>query len=258
MASNLPDEVHQDLQFDCSLQNCALFLDVDGTLLPIAARPQEVHVPSSLLTLLDHLREKLDGAVALVSGRAIADLDNLFAPLALPAAGVHGLERRGVDTQHTSAATTASLDPLRRFLVDFVERSPGPLLEDKGLSLAVHYRMVPDREVDIERYLKATIAKHAPFLELARGKMVFEMKPGGINKGTAIEAFMAEQPFRGRIPVFLGDDITDEDGFAVVNRLGGLSVRIGEKGSTKATQNLPNEAAVHAWLRHLLADAKPS
>ncbi len=252
MASDLPNNGDPISLQGSPLRDHALFLDVDGTLLPIAERPHEVQVPRGLLDLLQRLQQELLGAIALVSGRAIADLDGLFAPLLLPSAGVHGLERRNHSAAYTSNANREGLDALRPLLSDFVERHPGLLLEDKAFSLALHYRLLPAMEAQVQRFLSATIAEDHPSLELTRGKMVFEVKPQGVNKGTAIQGFMAEAPFRGRRPIFVGDDATDEDGFLVVNQMQGITVRVGSKKASEAEHNLPNEAAVHAWLKHLV------
>lgn len=232
----------------------ALFLDVDGTLLSIAAHPDAVHVPPELLSLLDQLSTKLDGAVALISGRAIGDLDNLFAPLKLPSAGIHGLERRGRDGEMHRVAGAGRLNALRGPLTAFVEARDGLLLEDKQQSLALHYRNAPHYETEIRELLGRLIEAQPSPLELKHGKMVIEVKPGGANKGTAIEAFMAEAPFAGRIPVFIGDDVTDEDGFRTVNRMGGLSIRVGYDADSDAVYCLPDEAAVIEWLRPWAAD----
>ncbi|WP_422366361.1 trehalose-phosphatase [Pelagibius sp.] len=248
-----PDKViDRSLQLDHPLTRYALFLDVDGTLLPIAERPDQVRVPFSLLGTLHHLRDGFLGALALVSGRAIADLDALFEPLALPAAGVHGLELRHSDGHCCRSSNESLLEPLRTPLRAFAERTPGLLLEDKGLSLALHYRLAPEREAEVARRIDELLGGSLPDLEVTQGKMVFEVKPSGCNKGTAIGAFMEEPPFSGRKPIFLGDDITDEDGFVAVNRLDGISVKVGETGASQAKHRLPNEAAVHSWLAQLV------
>jgi trehalose 6-phosphate phosphatase len=232
----------------------ALFLDVDGTLLSIAAHPDAVHVPAALLSLLERLETKLNGAVALISGRTISDLDGLFAPLKLPAAGIHGLERRGADGVVHQVAAAAQMDSLRAPLADFVDARDGLLLEDKQQSLALHYRNAPHYEAEIKTLLDRLVTESPVPLELKRGKMVIEVKPGGANKGTAIEAYMAEAPFAGRIPVFIGDDVTDEDGFRSVNRMGGLSIRVGYDADSAAVYALPDEDAVIAWLQPWAAD----
>lgn len=232
----------------------ALFLDVDGTLLSIAEHPDAVQVSAELLTLLDTLNQRLCGAVALVSGRTIADLDGLFSPLRLTCAGVHGLERRGADGTVHEVASAGHLDPLRAPLTDFVKAREGLLLEDKHQSLALHYRNAPQHEAEIKSLLADLMGTGTSALELKRGKMVVEVKPAGANKGTAIEAFMEEAPFVGRIPVFIGDDVTDEDGFSSVNQMGGLSIRVGFDETSAATFTLPDEDAVMAWLQPWAAE----
>jgi len=234
-------------------QHHALFLDVDGTLLTIAAQPDGVRVTDRLRALLRRLQERLDGAVALISGRSIEDLDRLFAPLVLPAAGVHGLERRGRDGRRHHAATATDLESLRRPLGDYAARHDGLLVEDKGRALALHYRAAPRLREEVESFLRRLLADTPAALHLTRGKMVFELRAGTADKGTAITDFMAEPPFAGRVPVFIGDDVTDEDGFRSVNSLGGLSIRVGPPTETAAAYSLPDEEAVEAWLSGWLA-----
>lgn len=234
----------------------ALFLDVDGTLLQIAQHPDAVRVSEEVLAALAALLPALDGALALVSGRSIDNLDDLFAPLRLPCAGVHGLERRGADGIVHREDAAALLAPLRSPLAAFVERNPGLLLEDKGQSLALHFRNAPACADEAEAFLRRLLADGGAPLELKSGKMVLEVKPGNADKGTAIAAFLQEYPFAGRRPVFIGDDVTDEDGFAVVNAAGGLSIRVGQAGAaTVARHRLPDEDAVLACLRRCLGDA---
>jgi trehalose 6-phosphate phosphatase len=235
-------------------QRHALFLDVDGTLLSIAAQPDGVHVSAELCDLLERLQHRLEGAVALISGRSLEDLDRLFAPLVLPAAGVHGLERRDSRGYCHVPDETDGLAALRQPLHDFAARHEGLLLEDKGSALALHYRAAPERRGEAEGLVQDLLAKAPSPLHLTHGKMVLEIRAGGADKGTAIAAFMAEAPFAGRIPVFIGDDVTDEDGFRSVNRLGGLSIRVGDSAATAASYSLPDEAAVQAWLNAWLIE----
>lgn len=227
----------------------ALFLDVDGTLLRIASHPDAVQVSPDMLALLERLAAHAAGALALISGRSIANLDVLFAPLRLPCAGVHGLERRGADSVVHRSDAASLLEPLRLPLDAFVRNHEGLLLEDKGQSLALHFRNAPACGPEAEKLLRALIAANPSSLELKRGKMVLEVKPGSADKGTAIGDFMQEPPFAGRRPVFIGDDVTDEDGFAAVNALGGLSIRVGPVAESAAVCRLADEAAVFAWLR---------
>jgi len=235
-------------------QGHALFLDVDGTLLELAHHPGAVEVSAELVTLLRRLGGELDGALALISGRSLEDLDRLFTPLVLPAAGVHGLERRGADGIVHHAAAADLLDGLRRPLQSFAGVHKGLLVEDKGRSLALHYRAAPALAGEAEAFLEDLVGKHGAALQLKRGKMVFEVQPGGADKGTAITDFMAEAPFGGRRPVFIGDDVTDEDGFAAVNRLGGLSIRVGDGAASAAAYCLADEPSVFAWLHAWLGD----
>jgi trehalose 6-phosphate phosphatase len=234
----------------------ALFLDVDGTLLEIAHHPDAVSVPPPLVAALDHLARRFGGALALISGRSIENLDALFAPLRLPCAGVHGLERRDAAAVVHRDDATALLAPLRAPLADFVRAHAGLLLEDKGQSLALHFRKAPACASDAEALLRRLISAGGSSLELKRGKMVLEVTPGNADKGTAIAAFLQEPPFAGRRPVFIGDDVTDEDGFAVVNAQDGLAIRVGHDHAPSAARHrLLDEAAVIAWLLRWAGDA---
>ena len=226
----------------------ALFLDVDGTLVEIAATPTAVRVPARVIAAIDRARERLHGAVALVSGRSISDLDRLFAPLSLPAAGAHGAERRTAEGVVRSKRDGFKLTPARDLLIRWVTLHPGALLEDKGAALALHYRNVPYLEPLAQRVMAAAVARVGSAFHLQEGKKVIELVGAAASKGTAIEAFMAEPPFHGRKPVFVGDDIPDEDAFAVVNRLGGHSVAVGVNRSTYASWRANDEAQVLRWL----------
>jgi len=229
----------------------ALFCDVDGTLLHIAETPDAVRVSDRLRRAIEGIARCLDGAVALISGRRIDDLDRLFAPLRLPTAGLHGLERRdGAGRQHRLADPT-DMEPLRPALREFAEATPGVLLEDKGATLALHYRRVPARAEAARDLVTRLTAGRLDRLRVLDGKMVIEIKPRIAHKGEAIAAFLREPPFLGRRPVFLGDDVTDEDGFRVVNDHGGLTVRVGEDGRTQACRRLANVDAVLVWLEAL-------
>ena len=228
--------------------NWAFFLDIDGTLVDQAPTPDTVHVDGALHPMLEELRAATGGAVALVSGRALMDMDALFPLKRLAAAGQHGIERRDAQgVVHVRAFGEAPLRQAARQLLRFVARRQGLMLEDKGYTLALHYRMAPQYEAEVRRAAEATLSTLGTGFELQRGKMVYEIKPGGTDKGTAVEAFMSEAPFSGRIPVFLGDDRTDEFGFEVVNRLGGYTIKVGE-GESVARWRLPNPATARAWL----------
>ena len=228
----------------------ALFLDLDGTLIEIAARPDQVRVPSGLAALLERLSQAHDGALAIVSGRALADIDRLLAPWQGAAAGLHGSERRYADgrVERTVDARAASaLARLRPRLAELAA-APSVFVEDKGAGLAVHYRAAPEREAMLRAGSRALAAEFAPALRLLDGKMVFEFRPASASKAGAIAAFLAEPPFRGRRPVFLGDDATDEDGFLEVGRRGGVAIRVGGRGDSAAHFTLPSVRATLAWL----------
>jgi trehalose 6-phosphate phosphatase len=226
----------------------ALFLDFDGTLVEIAPAPDLVRVAPGLPTLLTTLRDRLGGALAVVSGRPIAQIDALLRPAHVAAAGAHGLERRGADDSLVATPPSAAIRTGRDRLLPFVTARPELVLEDKGVSLSLHYRRAPAREAECRAAMAAAL--DGLDLELLDGKMVLEVRPHGVDKGHAIAAFMAEPPFAGRLPVFLGDDRTDEDGFDRVNAQGGWSVKVGA-GATRATRRVGDVAAVHEWLRAL-------
>jgi trehalose 6-phosphate phosphatase len=227
----------------------ALFLDVDGTLVEFAATPQGVYVPDSLKSLLLALAERLEGAIALVSGRSVESLDQLFTPHRFPAAGVHGCERR--------TATGATLRPevnarsialARDQLTAFTVNHPGLLLEDKGYGLALHFRRAPELEALVHATMVATLDQLGAEFQLQAGKLVYELRPANWSKGTSIFAFMQETPFQGRRPIFIGDDVTDEDAFGAVNALNGISVCVGDMPETRARYRLHSVADVHRWL----------
>ena len=232
----------------------ALFIDFDGTLVEIAPRPDLVRVPSDLPPLLDRVTGERGGALALITGRRIADIDRLMYPWHGAVAGVHGAERRHPDGSEPppDAANRGAFEALARIrprLRAFADRCPGMLLEDKGRTLALHYRGAPERAAEIRALADALLRAHGEHLRLIDGKMLVELQPRSDGKHRAIAAFMEEPPFRGRRAIFLGDDTTDEDGFAEINRRGGLSIRVGAPDApTAARCNLPSVAAVWEWL----------
>jgi len=230
----------------------AYFLDFDGTLVDIAETPEAVAVGARLRDTLAALAAATCGAVALVSGRSLADLDRLVAPLRLPAAGLHGLELRAAAD---GAALAASPQPLtageRAALSALPARHSGVLVEDKGAAVALHFRRAAAAEDDCLALAQALVSA-APGRSLLRGKMVVEVKLARSDKGEAVRRLMRQPPFAGRRPVFLGDDATDEDGFAATLALGGLAVRVGA-GESRATCRLPGPAAALAWLAGAVA-----
>ncbi len=227
----------------------ALFLDVDGTLLEIARHPDAVHVSQRLRLALLAASARESGALALVSGRGLADLDRLFEPHRFPAAGLHGLERRDAFGRLSRPSVEpAELDGVRARLARVASASAAVFIEDKGCTLAVHYRQAMHLESDIVAVVQAAAADLHPRFHVQTGKCVLEIKPVACSKGAAIEAFMDEPPFRGRLPVFVGDDDTDEDGFAAVNARGGLSVHVGYHGPTAAHWRFTDSNLVIRWL----------
>lgn len=228
----------------------ALFLDFDGTLADLAPRPDLVRVEPELLGTLRRLHEALDGALAIVSGRPIAELDAFLHPLRLPAAGVHGAEYRH-DGEAAAVAAPPALALLWERLAPLARAYPELLLEPKSAALAVHYRAAPQLEALVRAAL-AEAVRGLHGLEILPGKMVMEVKPAGIDKGSAIAAFMRAEPFASRRPLFAGDDVTDEAGFVAVHALGGLGVLVGERPSA-AGVSVPGPAALRCWLHRSAA-----
>jgi len=230
--------------------SCALFLDFDGSLVDLAPQPEAVIVPSGLVGTLGAINTYLGGALALISGRPIEQIDAFLHPLKLPAAGVHGAERRGADGS-ISLLSTHPLQRVEDAANALAARYPALRVENKRGSVALHYRQAPELERLCLETMQAAVDE-SPGLTLLRGKMVAEAKPGGASKGHAIEAFMHEAPFAGRTPVFVGDDLTDEVGFSTVQRLHGLGVKVGE-GATVAWQRLASPAALRYQLQAAVA-----
>jgi trehalose 6-phosphate phosphatase len=229
-----------------------LFLDVDGTLIDLTDTPLESFADAELKTLLGEVADRLGGALALVSGRTIDYLDALFSPLRLPAAGLHGVERRKASgVMHGSSFVDAQLNPARAALTALVKSLPGALFEDKGRNIAVHYRMAAGSEAKIRDAVREIAAPLGSNYHVQGGNMMFEIKPRGFDKASAVKAFMKEPPFSGRQPVFVGDDLTDQDGFRIVEDQGGISIAVGDR--VHGQYRLENAAAVHAWLRSIAA-----
>ncbi|MCM2251905.1 MAG: trehalose-phosphatase [Ramlibacter sp.] len=231
---------------DLLFPSCALFLDFDGTLVDLAPQPEAVIVPAGLVETLDGLNAYLGGALALISGRPIEQIDAFLRPLRVPVAGVHGAERRAFD----GAVSLMSTHPLQRVeeaALALASRHPGLIVENKRGSVALHFRQAPELEPLCLQAMQRAV-EESPGLTLLRGKMVFEAKPGGASKGQAIAAFLQEPPFAGRTPVFAGDDFTDEVGFSTVQRMQGLGIKVGE-GATVAWHRLDSPSALRDELR---------
>jgi trehalose 6-phosphate phosphatase len=230
---------------------CALFLDVDGTLIDFAEHPDQVSLLPEVREVVERISARLAGALALVSGRPLQQLDRLFAPLLLPAAGLHGHDLRThadivAETESVTPAP-AGLQRLQRRAAQLAQQHPGVLVEDKGSSLALHWRAHPQAGAAVLDFAHAQIDA-MPGYRLQPGNHVVEFVPLGSDKGSAIEHLLGMPAFRNRTPVFIGDDLTDEHGFATVNRLGGWSILVGNRARTHARYALADTRAVHAWL----------
>ncbi len=232
----------------------ALFLDFDGTLVEFANRPEAVAVDPLILEVLRRLTDCSDGAVAIVTGRDIETIDRFIAPLRLPVAGAHGHARRTaggaiVETTVDQDALTKVAERLERFAAD----RPGLIVERKSKSVALHYRLAPDCADAGLAAVEKAIAD-APAFTLLQGKFVYEVRSALSDKGRAIAAFMGEAPFAGRLPVFAGDDVTDEEGFDLVNRQGGLSIKVGA-GCSAAAYRLESPSDLRQWLEAMATSA---
>lgn len=242
---------HTDLPIPpAPTRDWALFLDVDGSLLDFAPHPDDVHVPDDLVDALARLRDALGGALALVSGRSLAQLDALFSPLQLPGAGLHGLqlrERPEAEVEVHEAPDALATIAARAHAI--AARHPGALVEDKGSTIAFHWRMqgaapaAPEFEALGQEALELL-----PHYRLQPGNHVLELRPDGYDKGGAIRHLIETGAFRGRTPVFVGDDLTDEHGFEAVNALGGISVLVGTRTPTAARTRIDSPTQLREWL----------
>ena len=234
-------------------EHCGFFLDIDGTLLDIADDPGLIRVDDGLVGLLKELARASGGALALISGRSVADIDRLLADAGFCVAGQHGAERRDFSgTMHRHDVSRAALEEARRRFGLLAAKHPGVVLEDKGVNLALHFRSAPGLRAEMQDAVRSLARELGGEFEVQLGKMVVELRPTGKDKGAAIAEFLGEAPFRGRTPVFVGDDLTDEFGFQLINRVGGHSVKVGE-GKSAARWRLPDSAAVRAWLADFAA-----
>jgi trehalose 6-phosphate phosphatase len=205
----------------------ALFLDIDGTLIDLAETPDGVIVPPDLPRDLKALSDRLGGALALVTGRAISLADQLFSPFQLPIAGLHGAERRDAAGHIERVSISRAFEAMKQAIALEAKALPGVIVEDKGAAIAAHFRLSPSHQPAVEEMMRRHLRSVAPDWTLQRGKMVVEIRPAAADKGKAVEAFLEELPFRGRRPLSIGDDVTDEAMFHAVNRVGGQSLRVG-------------------------------
>jgi trehalose 6-phosphate phosphatase len=225
----------------------ALFLDVDGCLVDFADAPDAVQVPPRLRDTLEALARRRDGALALVSGGWLAGQDRLLAPLRLPGAGLHGLEWRNASASLPAPPAPPALGSIRAEATSIASGYPGALVEDKGAGIALHWRAAPSAMEVLRSFAEAALPR-LPGYRLQHGDSVIELRPAAGDKGSAIGTLLEQPPFRGRTPVFAGDDITDESAFAMVNARGGLSVLVGDREPSAAHYALRDPAAVRRWL----------
>lgn len=228
----------------------ALFLDLDGTLIDIAPSPEEVVAPQQLVSSLGVLARRLDGALAVVSGRPIATIDALLAPLRLPAAGVHGAEVRLEAGQANVSRPAPPIPNDVRWLLAPLAEIPGVLVEDKTIAIAVHFRQAPSAADRVREIVEAAVSAHGGDLAIVPGKCVFEIKHAQFSKGTAVAEFMARAPWAGRRPLFVGDDVTDEAAFAVLPRWNGVGIAVGI-ARPGAIVGFATAAEVRGWLAGL-------
>lgn len=222
----------------------ALFLDIDGTLIDLAPTPDAIIVPQDLPPQLQAISELLGGALALVTGRALAYADALFQPHSFPIAGLHGSERRLADGTIDRVSATEAFEEVKAALKAAAGRWPGVLVEDKGAAIAAHYRQAPERKDEVEEAMEFYLLQAGPEFTLQRGKMVFEIRPARADKGGALERYLSEPPFKGRTPIAIGDDVTDEAMFDVANRMNGRSIRIAETAGDTAALTIIRSAAL--------------
>ncbi len=234
----------------------AIFLDVDGTLLDIVNDPASVVADAKLIAVLRSIESWLSGALALVSGRTLGEIDRIFAPARFTAAGAHGAETRlptgDLDVSEAEPfpqSAAAALD-------DFACHRPGLLVEIKEAGAALHYRRAPEREREVRDFVDALLLHLGGGYRLIDGKMVLEIAPRQHDKGEAIVRLMSDPVFAGRQPVFLGDDVTDEDGFVAVNGLDGISVRVGDASDSAALHSLPDTRSVRDWLESVIDEGR--
>ena len=230
------------------LRKCALLLDIDGTILDLAPAPQEVWVPAELRKTLSQLHDLTGGALALVSGRSLHDIDLIFSPLQLAAIGGHGAELRAAPGAEPIQRAVPLNPALKRELASLTELGPGILAEDKGYSLALHYRLAPAKGDELRAALQDICAAlPRGIVEVLPGKLVFEIKMAGINKASAVRELMKYPPFKDRRPIFIGDDTTDEPVFPVLSQFGGLGFSVG-RVVPDVNGHFEKPESVRAWL----------
>jgi trehalose 6-phosphate phosphatase len=242
---------------DIDLRQCAILLDIDGTILDFAPSPEQVQVPADLRQTLERLRDLTGGAVALVSGRPLTNIDTIFAPLKLAAIGGHGAEWRAAPSAQASSRARPLDADLKRKLAAVCKLGPGVIAEDKGYSFALHYRLAPEQGEAVRAAVAAICDEaKAEAIEILLGKSVVEIKAAGISKANAVRDLMAVAPFAKRKPIFIGDDVTDEPVFAVVAQFGGLGFSVGHVAAT-VNGRFAKPQSVRKWLAQLAGGRGP-
>jgi trehalose 6-phosphate phosphatase len=227
-------------------EKSAIFLDLDGTIAPFETTPSAVGPLSARTLLLRRAVEALDGRLAVISGRSLHDIDHILEGAVVPVAAVHGLNRRNAAGEVFCSARTSIPDGVRAALAAFASHHPGVLLEDKRQSIALHFRNAPDSRRDIHVSMSRLAAESGLWLQ--EGALVLELRAPGPNKGDALRAFMGEAPFAGASPIFVGDDLTDEDAFAEATALGGYGILVGPERPSHALRRLESTDMVFDWL----------
>lgn len=234
----------------------ALFLDIDGTLLDLATTPDAIQVPLSLPADLHAVSARLNGAMALVTGRSLPYADALFAPFSFPIAGLHGAEFRAADGETTVAVATPAFMALKQRLVEQTDWMEGVLIEDKGAAVAAHYRLAPAYNTALETMMQDFAEDAGPDWVMQPGKMVFEIRPARADKGDAVASYLEHPPFAGRLPIAIGDDLTDESMFALANARDGHSIRVGSLSTaTCALGKVSSPSAIRSALATIAAAA---
>jgi trehalose 6-phosphate phosphatase len=248
----MPD---RKLPVDADAPHHALFLDFDGTLVDIAPRPDAIVVHPDLSAILLRLKDRLGGALAIVTGRSVGVIDAELAPARFDVAGLHGAEMRVAGNSLEAAPPCDAVRESVARLQAAIAGRPGLLVEDKGRGVALHWRLAPHLADDAVMLMSAEVEQLGPAFRLQAGKSVLELLPANANKGAAIATLLRHAPYRGRVPVFIGDDVTDEHGFEVVDNAGGLSVRVGA-GPSRAARRIATPAALLRCLDHWAASGR--
>jgi trehalose 6-phosphate phosphatase len=239
------------LSTSADMARLAIFTDFDGTLVELAQTPKDVAIAEDLADRIERTMADLDSAFAVITGRPIDDIDRFLAPLTLPVAGAHGTERRRADgsLEQADPQLSEKIDRIEDVLLPLVATHPELILERKPGTIALHYRQAPQLEPACRIAIQEAVGEVEDF-SVTQGKMVYEARPDGIDKGAALRAFMNEEPFAGRTPIFIGDDLTDEDAFRAAQELGGVGIKLGA-GDTVARMRIADVASVHALLSGL-------